>query len=123
MGKELSWKPQHRDRGVYCSPACGANCSLKEYDRAIKNAVRLNKELKEFGWEPHVHENLGWHYCIRKGENKIYQHGNECTAYIYLGGKQFVASGKTPKKALKAAISMAQSLARGITEDVVGLAL
>lgn len=121
--KHLSWKPQHKTGGVYCSPACGRRCTLKEHDTAIKKAVKLVKELKEFGWKPHVWENLGWHYCLKKGENKIREYETYCMAFVWFGGKQFVANGKTPKKALKEAIRMAKNLVKGIAEDLEVLAV
>jgi hypothetical protein len=83
----------------------------------------MTTELKEFGWKPHVWENLGWHFCSKKGENKIHPSGDAFTAFIYLGGKQFVANGKTPKKALREAIRIGQNLARGIAEDMGELML
>jgi len=96
---------------------------LSDRDIAIRKVSKLNDELREHGWEPDVFENLGWHYALRKGENSIHQHGDTCTAYIWLGGQQFLGDGSTAKKALKDAIKKAQSLAKRIAEDTPGLLL
>ena len=126
MSKELSWRPRHLDGGIYCAPACGGRCKLTDYDKAIKNSVKMVKGLREFGWEPDVWENLGWHYGLKKGRNTIrppYSHSvSDCyMAFIYLGGQQFVANGKTPKRALGEAIRIAQRMASDIQGEVASL--
>lgn len=63
------WKPIRSGR-FYCSPACGGGkfCTWAQYQEATKKAAALTEKLKKAvggNWEPHVHENLGWHYHAR----------------------------------------------------------
>ncbi|MEN6550088.1 MAG: hypothetical protein ABFE07_28935 [Armatimonadia bacterium] len=53
------WEPQRRG-AIYCSPACGGDCTWAEYQRAKRCAERLARKLP--GFEPVVKENLGWHW-------------------------------------------------------------
>lgn len=63
----LSWKPIKK-RGVYCSPACGSNCKLADYKKALKDGARAKKLLKNpSGWKIKVWENGGWHVQLKKG--------------------------------------------------------
>lgn len=56
-----AWIPI-RNGIYYCSKACGGRCKIVDFDRAGILARKLVDLLGE-GWEPHVHENLGWHYA------------------------------------------------------------
>lgn len=67
--KALSWKPRRRG-DVFCSPACGHDCSRSSYDRAMEHARRICRALGK-GWKPAVHENLGWHCSVRRGEVRV----------------------------------------------------
>lgn len=58
---EDAWTPI-RTGIYYCSKACGGRCKIVDFDRAGILARNLVDRLGE-GWEPHVHENLGWHYA------------------------------------------------------------
>ena len=66
------WTPI-RNGIIYCSPACGAGCTHEAYEEAVSLAVALAQKCnKEIGgnWEPRVHENLGWHWCVvQEGSN------------------------------------------------------
>ncbi len=70
-GTDLRYTPVLRG-GVYCSPACGAGCKKKAYDRAKNSADRLANRLGH-GWVPEVFENLGWHYSVSKGHATVRQ--------------------------------------------------
>lgn len=60
-----------------------------------------------------------WHYCIKRGDNQIHRSNDGMfISFIYLGGCQFVAKCKTPKKALKESIRMAHNRAKDITKDI-----
>lgn len=60
------WKPVRRGR-IYCSPACGGDCTLAVFRAATAAAEKLAVKLGE-GWEPRVWENLGWHWEVLRGE-------------------------------------------------------
>lgn len=63
----LSWKPV-RKKGIYCSPACGFDCTLAGYKAAWAKGRAAKKLLKNpKGWTIHVWENGGWHVTLRKG--------------------------------------------------------
>ena len=49
----------------FCSPGCGAKCKKKDFDDATERALWLANQLG-YGWEPHVWENLGWHFEATK---------------------------------------------------------
>jgi hypothetical protein len=68
--RRLSWTPVSRG-GLYCSPACGAGCTRKEYDRAVRDADRLVRRLRGSGWRAEVWENLGWHFRAVSGTVQV----------------------------------------------------
>jgi hypothetical protein len=67
----LSWTPVSRGE-TYCSPACGAGCTRREYDRAVRDADRLVKRLRGSGWRAEVWENVGWHFRAVSGTVQVY---------------------------------------------------
>jgi hypothetical protein len=88
---KLSWKPKLRGE-IYCSPACGANCThaafLAAQAAADKLAYTLNHAKETFGvtWVPHVWENCGWHagaisWCKRWHVVANRQQGRCVTSY------------------------------------------
>lgn len=64
LATDDGWTPKLKG-AIFCSPACGANCTKKNFDEATENARRLANQLGH-GWEPHVWENLGWHFEVTK---------------------------------------------------------
>lgn len=58
--KDLSWSPVKRGT-VFCSPACGGDCTHAQYTEAHHRAAQLVSTLGS-GWYPRVWENLGWHW-------------------------------------------------------------
>lgn len=55
---------------IFCSPACGGKCKKKDFDEATERARALASHLG-YGWEPHVWENLGWHFEAKKREATV----------------------------------------------------
>lgn len=108
-----TWEPKSRTiQGVkiYCSPACGGSCTLREYKQALALARSVCKELGP-DWIEGVHENHGWfpaaiHKTLParitpfKCEGRIRSYSCD----IFAKERQFLASGPTPKKALDTAI-------------------
>lgn len=64
------WKPRSLPGGIYCSPACGARCRRKDYERANSDAAALCKRLGP-GWKPRVWENMGWHWIVQNGDVEV----------------------------------------------------
>lgn len=64
------WKPQHHGL-IYCSPACGGGCTRAAFNKATEQAASLAKKLGK-GWRPEVWENLGWHWAVVKGDERVY---------------------------------------------------
>lgn len=58
------WTPKLNGK-IFCSPACGAQCKKADFDLATNGASALVGQLGS-GWEPHVWENLGWHFEATK---------------------------------------------------------
>jgi hypothetical protein len=65
---EDRWKAVRRGK-VYCSPACGHNCTFAEYEAAVRGAHDLMELLNQRmpGWRAHVWENMGWNYSVQWG--------------------------------------------------------
>lgn len=51
---------------IYCSPACGMACKKAEFD-AVSEQARIVAFQLGSGWEPHVWENCGWNFEVKKG--------------------------------------------------------
>lgn len=90
------WTPI-RLGNVYCSPACGGNCTWEKYQAAVKRGNVLAKLLGP-GWKGEVWENLGWHYKVTyplpDGVIDVRENGYRphFTAYINSSDAQFVDS-------------------------------
>lgn len=52
---------------IFCSPACGFNCTKHDFDLAASKAAALVSQLAN-GWQPRVWENCGWHFeAVKRG--------------------------------------------------------
>ena len=72
--KTGSWAPRSTTLGlvkIYCSPACGGNCTKADYDRAVREAKKLLKTLRGQGWTAIVYENLGWYFKVKAGPLEV----------------------------------------------------
>ncbi len=114
------WKPV-RNGDIYCSPACGGDCTFVDFSLANANAQllcnRLDESTRFKGWKPHVWENLGWHFQASSpcGRISVYRHsyGKKFHYTAYLGAPQsgcgkWVHSANTPEQAIKMVIAMAK---------------
>jgi|GEM_PF-6727060 hypothetical protein len=66
MKESKRWTPIRKGE-IYCSPACGGDCTHAEFLKANRDAEALIKKCgKEVGgkWEKRVFENLGWHFEV-----------------------------------------------------------
>ena len=133
------------DGQTYCSPGCGRQCRKEWFDHATKRANELAAALGD-GWEPHVWENLGWHWSAIKGDAQIHPNedrregfgpdGYPVTSYTcYLncrstvgemdqhGGTaaQFIARADDPNDALGFSVQKARTHLARVTESLDGL--
>lgn len=115
------WKPVLKPDGTYCSPGCGLGCTKAGHDNAVEAAQALAAQLGE-GWEPHVWENLGWHFRARKGCCDVFSNqGGNYTAYLN-ATKQFVVSADDPVKAVEGAINAMDEFIAQLRADRAALA-
>ena len=68
--KKGAWTPKLKG-DIYCSPACGGDCTIHAYNEAQLKAYKLVARMKTKGWKIHVHENLGWHWRITRDNGRI----------------------------------------------------
>lgn len=71
--KKLSWTPKRRG-SIYCAPACGRGCTVKEHQEAKLRATKLKRFLEDSiggKWRIRVWENLGWHSSVQQGTLSI----------------------------------------------------
>ncbi len=107
---KLSWKPVLKGK-IYCSPACGGNCTLAQFNQVTKLAIALAKRLGD-GWEPVVKENLHWFWCVhnKKACLTIWPGiTGDYSAWYEPGVKQWIYDAKTPEKAIKLAVNAARA--------------
>lgn len=74
----LSWKPvkRGRNKSIFCSPACGHDCTREAYKEAIQWAKDTIAMMQFGNWKVRVWENLGWH-------SSIVSNGGHLTIYIF----------------------------------------
>jgi len=135
---ERDWMPRlSQDGEFYCSPSCGGGryCRKEWYDRAVHKAQELALRMGD-GWEPFVHENLGWHYRVVKGITTIYEYegGDGLKSYsawieprgVKIGErrktlKQFIVQQQeTPEEALRLAQQEARGFLLELAEALAG---
>lgn len=121
-----AWKPRHRKdatgRRIFCSPACGANCSYFDYQQAQRRALKLANRLGP-GWKPRVWENMGWFCEAVKGKASVHPHytrGRKTPRYtIYFNTHiQVVLAGPSPSKLVKQALEIARANIREQVADI-----
>ena len=117
MPKKLSWKPVRKGK-IYCSPACGIDCTYVEYLNAVKGAKSLEKELGD-GWTGTVWENMGWYF-----EAEHFEATHSSGIRVYPNGQLYTATlehfsiyemAKTPKKAVAKVKKVVKSLMEEFT--------
>lgn len=119
-----AWTPRRRG-DVYCSPACGGNCTFKAFNSATFKASLLCEKLGA-GWEPDVWENLGWHHAVISPCRRIRLSGGYGQYIAFLtekgeSGGRYVADGRTPKSAIRACVAEAKADLAKIGATITGL--
>jgi len=120
--KPLSWDPvRHGD--IYCSSACGGNCTWAAYQEAHKKAKALVLMLGK-GWVPEVWENLGWHWVAKTVDGLMKVHPSihkgktiEYTAFFGEGvGGQWTGRDKDPIAAVDLALAQVTQHVRKVDQ-------
>ncbi len=110
-----------RNGDIYCSPACGCNCTWNEYQQAHRNALALAEYLGP-GWETNVWENGGWNYEVKNGLIELHPNYARLTAkngaelkhfvgfslFIQTNPQLAVLNGKDPDELLNQAHELMQ---------------
>lgn len=64
----LSWTPKTVGVGAltkYCSPACGAGCTKKQYEAAKRRGEEARQKMRTpDAWTVHIWENMGWYSSL-----------------------------------------------------------
>jgi len=76
LDSDLRWTPI-LNGDIYCSPACGGKCKKAAYDKVVSDSNALASYLGD-GWQPRIHENLGWYWRVVKGDVEVSPLYNEC---------------------------------------------
>lgn len=100
---------------AFCSPRCGFQCHKAAYDRAVREADLLAKQLGP-DWIPEVVESWGWNFKATQGVCEVYAsiRGSTITGTYNITGytanfnRTFVESGDTPLAAVKKAVMTAR---------------
>jgi hypothetical protein len=97
----LSWKARRRGE-KRCAPACGRGCTQAEYERALERAQLICQALGK-GWKQAIHENLGWHVAVRKGEVRVNASWYGKDAHYQAGTDDWgiLGTGRTAQAALQ----------------------
>jgi len=130
MTEKLSWKAKLRGN-IYCSPACGANCTKDQHDATVSIGKLLASALGE-GWTYIVRENLHWYTfaissCKRIKVSPSIWSGKITGYTAYLGepdegcGGRWVASAESPQKAVTEVIKQGQDYKAHIDSLLKGL--
>ena len=111
--KQPSWKPK-RKGNLYCSPACGAGCTVEQHHCAVTGGWKLAAKLGT-KWKPRVWENMGWFYEVVSPCGQIVVRPSGFVDF-HLGGdgRQIYVIEKTPIKGLKQLRRKLTELQQGI---------
>lgn len=75
------WTPRLNGE-IFCSPACGNQCTRADFDLATHGAHTLVGQLGS-GWQPHVWENCGWHFeAVKRNATVVVVDGHRHMASI-----------------------------------------
>ena len=116
---KLNWKPIRKGR-IYCSSACGFDCTYAEFQIATQKAKALAKKMGS-DWKPRVWENLGWHYSTISKVGSASVSGSGFTT-LYVGGKQFFTTNrKNPVRAYKTLLIEVERFLKKVQVDLAKL--
>ena len=122
MPNKLSRQPRLHGK-IFCSPACGLDCTFAAFKEANEKANLLADELEDVlggYWIPEVWENCGWNYKVvsRCGTLKVHPANDSYLAFLgpeSLGGR-WSEFGSTPCEAVNNVTQRAKREATEINE-------
>lgn len=113
---------------IFCAPACGCQCKKVDFDRATERAAAIAHQLGS-GWYPHVWENCGWHFSVKKGAATVSVYEDGC----YTASVEYSFSDKAvenisetrddPRKAVEAAVDNLQSKIAALKRTLFSVSL
>ena len=115
--KELYAKGPVRRGPFYCSPWCGANCTIVAYDAACFKGKAVAEQLGP-NWMSRIWENMGWYYSADDDTGcwkvHVSEHNGEISYTAFLGkpdshGGKWAEHGKTPQRAIEKAKRVARA--------------
>ena len=117
MKNKLNWIPR-RKGDIYCSSACGRDCTYEEYQKAVDESNFMIKKLGK-QWKLDVHENLGWFNGIKLyiDKNNFISISRNYRAKEYtaqLNSTYIYFDHKDPKKAVELVI---KQFTKEVNED------
>lgn len=119
MAHFMDWKPSRRGP-IYCSTACGGRCTYADYLKARSKAHKLAKRLGK-GWQPHVWENLGWHYKVIFKAGILSVHSDN-SAWLEIEGRQWIEDeATTPELNVIKVVEAARGHAKAILAKLAKL--
>jgi hypothetical protein len=110
---------------IKCAKWCGRGCTEEEYNEAVTAADTLVEHLGK-GWQPRVHENMGWFFSAVSLSGTVKVHVNPAGYTAYLGeagspGGSFTARGDTPRGAVVAVVRKAKAYVDKVSSWYAGL--
>lgn len=115
-----NWTPV-LDGDIYCSPACGFNCTLAKHDEAVAGANALVEELGT-DWFPRVWENGNWYYSAKHKREDIEVVGDyRSNGYLrcyYNGPVQQLGKGETATEAFLDAVGKMIKFSESVIESL-----
>lgn len=97
----IGWRPMLKGK-IYCSPSCGARCTLAAYNRAHKEAEICKSKLLGSGWTIEVWENMGWFWKVSRGVLEIRSFEPSLyTVSVHFCGETYIYRSRDPKRAIR----------------------
>lgn len=99
------WRPVRRGT-IYCSPACGFQCTHADFVLATEKGEALARRMGP-GWKPYVWENCKWHYSVQLGMCEIHVNGpRRYWVNLQTPQGQFCTDATSPKKGYEKTLEM-----------------
>lgn len=92
--KEINWIPVRRG-DIYCSSACGGNCTRSAYETACRDAKALARRMGP-KWKTEINENLGWYWHVVRDGATLSPSAKGYHLSIHLQGWAYHATGTNP---------------------------
>ena len=112
-----NWTPK-LDGQIFCSPACGRGCTLKQFNEANTSAKNLAKKLGP-NWRPVTWENLGWHWKIVNANMVIEPYNSgKFNATLHTLTHNFKALNCSAEEAVKEVLKDVQFMVEDLNKNI-----